>query len=163
LAAAEHADDGAVEGGSEPFPERVDESATLPWELSWQASLFGLDPPTVDPTFAGLERHPLDDTSWVEHLPRWLGGSDQVFVDGTVPARYFRYSVPLAIDELPYLVAAAVDEDRAAVTADLEEGKKAGVSGTPSFFVNGVPLAGGLPKAAVTSARFSGFQNEKGG
>ena len=39
------------------FAERVNESAALPWEISWQASLFGLDPPTVDPTFAGLERH----------------------------------------------------------------------------------------------------------
>jgi protein-disulfide isomerase len=29
------------------------------------------------------------------------------------------------------------------LVADLEEGKKAGVSGTPAFFVNGVPLAGG--------------------
>jgi len=29
------------------------------------------------------------------------------------------------------------------VAADLAEGKKAGVSGTPAFFVNGVPLAGG--------------------
>ena len=29
------------------------------------------------------------------------------------------------------------------VQADLDAGKKAGVSGTPSFFVNGVPLAGG--------------------
>jgi len=29
------------------------------------------------------------------------------------------------------------------VQADLDAGKKAGVSGTPAFFVNGVPLAGG--------------------
>jgi protein-disulfide isomerase len=31
----------------------------------------------------------------------------------------------------------------AAVQADVDAGKKAGVAGTPSFFVNGVPIAGG--------------------
>ena len=36
------------------------------------------------------------------------GGSDQVFVDGTVPARYFRYSVPLAIDDPPKFFGAAL-------------------------------------------------------
>jgi D-alanyl-D-alanine carboxypeptidase/D-alanyl-D-alanine-endopeptidase (penicillin-binding protein 4) len=36
------------------------------------------------------------------------GGSDQVYVDGTVPARYFRYSVPLAIDDPPKFFGAAL-------------------------------------------------------
>jgi D-alanyl-D-alanine carboxypeptidase/D-alanyl-D-alanine-endopeptidase (penicillin-binding protein 4) len=36
------------------------------------------------------------------------GGSDQVFVDGTLPARYFRYSVPLAIDDPPKFFGAAL-------------------------------------------------------
>jgi D-alanyl-D-alanine carboxypeptidase/D-alanyl-D-alanine-endopeptidase (penicillin-binding protein 4) len=36
------------------------------------------------------------------------GGSDRVFVDGTVPARYFRYSVPLAIDDPPKFFGAAL-------------------------------------------------------
>jgi len=53
----------------------------LPCEVAWQASLFGLDPPRVDSTFVGLERHQLDDTSWVEYVPRWLHGSDHVFAE----------------------------------------------------------------------------------
>ncbi|HTR01887.1 MAG TPA: D-alanyl-D-alanine carboxypeptidase/D-alanyl-D-alanine-endopeptidase [Thermoanaerobaculia bacterium] len=36
------------------------------------------------------------------------GGSDTVFVDGTLPARYFRYSVPLAIDDPPKFFGAAL-------------------------------------------------------
>jgi D-alanyl-D-alanine carboxypeptidase/D-alanyl-D-alanine-endopeptidase (penicillin-binding protein 4) len=36
------------------------------------------------------------------------GGSDTVYVDGTVPARYFRYSVPLAIDDPPKFFGAAL-------------------------------------------------------
>src|SRR5256885_9031733 len=49
------------------------------WDGTWQASLFGHDPPTVDATLAGLARHQLDETSWIEYLPRWLGGADDVF------------------------------------------------------------------------------------
>jgi alkylated DNA repair dioxygenase AlkB len=45
----------------------------------WQASLFGLTDPTIDPTFAAVERIALDDTSWVDHLPLWLSGADLVF------------------------------------------------------------------------------------
>ncbi|HKD17868.1 MAG TPA: D-alanyl-D-alanine carboxypeptidase/D-alanyl-D-alanine-endopeptidase [Thermoanaerobaculia bacterium] len=36
------------------------------------------------------------------------GGGDQVYVDGTLPARYFRYSVPLAIDDPPKFFGAAL-------------------------------------------------------
>src|SRR6478609_6380494 len=77
------------------FATRVNESAALPWEISWQASLFGLDPATLDPTFAGLERHLLDDTSWVEHLPRWLGGSDQVFAELVARTPWRQRRVPM--------------------------------------------------------------------
>src|SRR5438067_6614789 len=47
-------------------------------ELSWQASLFGLETPAIDPQLAGVERVWLDDASWVDRLPRWLQGSDHV-------------------------------------------------------------------------------------
>ena len=46
---------------------------------SYQASLFGIDDPRCDPAFDGLIRTQLDDTSWVELLPRWLQGADIVF------------------------------------------------------------------------------------
>ena len=36
------------------------------------------------------------------------GGGDQVYVDGTLPARYFRYAVPLAIDDPPKFFGAAL-------------------------------------------------------
>jgi alkylated DNA repair dioxygenase AlkB len=55
--------------------------ADLPVDLAWQASLFGLDPPGVDGDFNGLERHRLDDSSWLDYAPRWLRGSDEVFAE----------------------------------------------------------------------------------
>jgi alkylated DNA repair dioxygenase AlkB len=50
-------------------------------ELSWQASLFGLETPAVDARLPGLERTWLDDASWLDRLPRWLQGSDHVFAE----------------------------------------------------------------------------------
>jgi alkylated DNA repair dioxygenase AlkB len=50
-------------------------------DLSWQASLFGLETPVIDACLAGLERTWLDETSWVDRLPRWLQGSDHVFAE----------------------------------------------------------------------------------
>lgn len=44
-----------------------------------QCSLFDGGQPTVDATFGGLRRTWLDDTSWVDHCPGWLSGSDDVF------------------------------------------------------------------------------------
>jgi alkylated DNA repair dioxygenase AlkB len=47
----------------------------------WQPSLLALGDPDVDAEFLGLQRHELDATSWVDHVPRWLSGSDVVFAD----------------------------------------------------------------------------------
>jgi alkylated DNA repair dioxygenase AlkB len=44
-----------------------------------QGSLLGLSEPEVDPSFAGIRRHALDDSSWVDHLPGWLRGDELVF------------------------------------------------------------------------------------
>ncbi|MET0326594.1 MAG: alpha-ketoglutarate-dependent dioxygenase AlkB [Ilumatobacteraceae bacterium] len=44
-----------------------------------QGSLLGLDDPAVDPTFTGLRRTALDDRTWLEHLPGWLAGHEEVF------------------------------------------------------------------------------------
>ena len=46
--------------------------------LAWQATLFGADAPSVDAAFAGIERIPLDETAWVDHLPGWLRAPDDV-------------------------------------------------------------------------------------
>jgi alkylated DNA repair dioxygenase AlkB len=77
------------------FVTEVHESAELPWQLSWQASLFGLDRPTVDRSFPGLERHALDETSWIDHLPRWLAGSDQVFAELVARTAWRHRRVPM--------------------------------------------------------------------
>jgi alkylated DNA repair dioxygenase AlkB len=47
--------------------------------LHLQGSLLGLDDPAVDPTFAGVRHIQLDHRTWLEHLPNWLAGDEQVF------------------------------------------------------------------------------------
>lgn len=49
-------------------------------EIVWQPSLLGSgEEPDVDPGFARLVRIELDDSSWVDHAPGWVRGSDEVF------------------------------------------------------------------------------------
>jgi 2OG-Fe(II) oxygenase superfamily len=43
-----------------------------------QLGLFTSDEMMVDPTFAAAHRIQLDATSWVEHIPGWLIGSEQL-------------------------------------------------------------------------------------
>jgi alkylated DNA repair dioxygenase AlkB len=45
----------------------------------WQTSLLGGIAPAFDAGFRELRRCPLDATSWVDHAPGWLSGSDQLF------------------------------------------------------------------------------------
>ncbi len=63
-------------------------AGSLAPDLSWQASLFGFDAPSVDPSMAGLERRWLDDGSWIDHRPRWLAGSDHVFAELVARAQW---------------------------------------------------------------------------
>ncbi|WP_205528755.1 alpha-ketoglutarate-dependent dioxygenase AlkB [Desertimonas flava] len=44
-----------------------------------QPTLFGDAPPAVDTEFAGLTRHDLDGSTWIDHTPGWLDGADTVF------------------------------------------------------------------------------------
>jgi alkylated DNA repair dioxygenase AlkB len=44
----------------------------------WQTSLFGDVAPRYDASFAQLHRVDLDATSWVDHAPGWVAGSDQL-------------------------------------------------------------------------------------
>ena len=46
-----------------------------------QGSLFDAGPPQVDVSFAALRRIRLDASSWVDHVPGWLAGSDEVFAE----------------------------------------------------------------------------------
>jgi len=49
-------------------------------DLSWQPSLFdgghGIE---VDATFDGLRRRDLADGAWVDHVPGWCAGADDLF------------------------------------------------------------------------------------
>jgi alkylated DNA repair dioxygenase AlkB len=49
--------------------------------MFWQGSLFGICAPQFDVEFTDLHRQHLDATSWVDHAPRWLRGSDQLLDD----------------------------------------------------------------------------------
>ena len=46
--------------------------------MFWQGSLFGLCARSSTSEFADVRREQLDATSWVDHAPRWLRGSDQL-------------------------------------------------------------------------------------
>lgn len=46
---------------------------------SWQPSLLDGGEPSIDPTFAGLRRRDLDGRSWIDVVPRWVSGADELF------------------------------------------------------------------------------------
>ena len=50
-------------------------------ELAWQPSLFDTASIDIDESFAGILRIDLDPTAWVEHLPGWVQGSDELFAE----------------------------------------------------------------------------------
>jgi alkylated DNA repair dioxygenase AlkB len=59
-----------------------------PRSLVWQPSLLlAGDDPAVDEDFSSLERVWLDASSWVDHAPGWVSGSDELFAElvATVP------------------------------------------------------------------------------
>jgi hypothetical protein len=47
--------------------------------VSDQPSLFDAGEPEVDRSFGAARRTPLDPTSWLEHVPGWLSGSQVLF------------------------------------------------------------------------------------
>ncbi|HUL58966.1 MAG TPA: alpha-ketoglutarate-dependent dioxygenase AlkB [Anaeromyxobacteraceae bacterium] len=51
----------------------------MPAALPFQPSLFGADGVSFDASFAAVERIRLDDTSWLDFAPGWLGGADVLF------------------------------------------------------------------------------------
>ncbi len=48
-------------------------------QLAWQGSLLGGAEPSVDATFTGRYRIELDADSWIDVVPGWLTGADEVF------------------------------------------------------------------------------------
>ena len=63
--------------------------------VEWQPSLFGLDDPSVDRTYAGLVRHQLDEHSWVDLVPHWLAGADQLFAELVARVPWRQRVVPM--------------------------------------------------------------------
>ena len=62
--------------------------------LEVQKGLFDEGPPSFDPTFAGLERVQLDPASWVDVLPGWVRGADNLF-DALVETRPWKQRLRL--------------------------------------------------------------------
>lgn len=97
--------------------------------LAWQGSLLAVGAPSIDHTFAGLRREELAGGAWLEHVPGWLSGADEVFslllatvpwaqhqrhmYDGKVtePRLRARWNLGPGGDEVP----AVVDEMRTAL------------------------------------------------
>lgn len=54
-----------------------------PPDLAWQPSLLeaAAAAPDVDESFSSLSRLQLDLTSWVDHAPSWVAGSDALFAE----------------------------------------------------------------------------------
>jgi hypothetical protein len=47
---------------------------------AWQSSLFAVsDAPALDAGFGGAIRYRLEPDAWLDHLPAWLGGADELF------------------------------------------------------------------------------------
>lgn len=57
-------------------------------QLEWQTTFFGAAAPAVDLQFSSSERRPLDDDSWIDVVPGWLTGADEVFAALVTHARW---------------------------------------------------------------------------
>lgn len=60
--------------------------------LAFQGTLLGSAEPTIDPSFAGARRVALADGAWVEHVPAWLTGADELF---TIVAGIVQWQSPM--------------------------------------------------------------------
>jgi alkylated DNA repair dioxygenase AlkB len=49
-------------------------------ELVLQGTLLGTSEPAIDASFAGARRLLLTEGAWVDHVPGWLYGADELFV-----------------------------------------------------------------------------------
>jgi protein-disulfide isomerase len=68
------------------------------------------------------------------------------------PAALKRYAAQLGIEAAAFAECLDSRRHRAAVAADVQAGHRLGVTGTPTFFVNGRPLVGNLPVAEFQRA-----------
>lgn len=64
---------------------------------------------------------------------------------GLGPEQLLAYAQPTGLDFAAFEKCLAADSANARIDADLEAGRAAGVTGTPAFFVNGIPFSGAIP------------------
>jgi alkylated DNA repair dioxygenase AlkB len=65
-----------------PSDSAIVDSVELDQVLSgYQGGLFDEFPTVIDHSFHGALRVQLDETSWIEHVPNWISGSERLFKD----------------------------------------------------------------------------------
>ncbi|HMJ78809.1 MAG TPA: alpha-ketoglutarate-dependent dioxygenase AlkB [Iamia sp.] len=86
----------------------------MPPELVFQPSLLAGGAPTPDPTFATAERIDLGAGAWVDHVPGWLGGADDLFTELVDTVRWRQREVAMYGDLVvePRLTAWWGDEEQ---------------------------------------------------
>ncbi len=76
---------------------------------------------------------------------------DQLFASSKLEKDdLIEYARNLKLDDKQFGSCLTSEKYKADIDKDLQEGKKAGVNGTPGFFINGVALSGSQPKDAFT-------------
>ena len=76
---------------------------------------------------------------WEYHALLFKGGS------ALAQAQLVQHATKLGLDVAAFQACLSGGRGRARVDADLAAGQAAGVTGTPAFFVNGVPYSGAIP------------------
>ena len=69
-----------------------------------------------------------------------------------VKAKFTSYATDLGLDASAFTACLDTEKTRQKVQADLADGSAAGVSGTPSFFINGTMIVGAQPFSAFQTA-----------
>lgn len=92
-------------GTAEPVAWRAPMGTSPPPKVAFQPSLLDAAPDAdvgLDESFSALRRVPLDATSWVDHQPGWVDGSDRLFADlvaGAAWSQRSRHMYGRVVDE----------------------------------------------------------------
>jgi protein-disulfide isomerase len=79
------------------------------------------------------------------------------------PEQLKKYAADLKLDTAKFNKCLDSGEKAEAVKADQEAGTKAGVNGTPAFFINGIPLSGAIPFEDFKTTIDGELQAKQGG
>jgi alkylated DNA repair dioxygenase AlkB len=69
-------------------------------DLIWQQCLFAFEEPSVDRSFAHVQRTWLDDESWVDVAPQWMHGADLVLAELVAKLSWSRRQVVMYHQQL---------------------------------------------------------------